>query len=167
MGEISAASEEQSLGIAQVNQTITQMDEVTQQNAALVEEATSAAHAMEDQARRLSEAVSAFTLNDGVLPGGQEGAAVGSMHVGEADCRENGQASPIYRLSERASIDYLDARRCFPAKQAGNRRFVVDRRLLLASDTPIDTTGYASSLLPATHVTSALARYQKVVSLSW
>ncbi|RWU17580.1 methyl-accepting chemotaxis protein, partial [Xanthomonas phaseoli] len=50
MGEISAASQEQSAGIEQVNLTVTQMDEATQQNAALVEEATAAARAMEEQA---------------------------------------------------------------------------------------------------------------------
>ncbi|WP_230941150.1 methyl-accepting chemotaxis protein, partial [Xanthomonas translucens] len=48
MGEISAASQEQYAGIEQVNQTVTQMDEATQQNAALVEEATAAARSMED-----------------------------------------------------------------------------------------------------------------------
>jgi methyl-accepting chemotaxis protein len=60
MAEISAASVEQSTGIEQVNQAITQMDEVTQQNAALVEEAAAAAEAMEEQARTLAEVVSVF-----------------------------------------------------------------------------------------------------------
>ncbi len=63
MAEISAASQEQSAGIEQVNQTITQMDETTQQNAALVEEATAAARAMEEQAHALSDAVSTFRLD--------------------------------------------------------------------------------------------------------
>ncbi len=62
MGEISAASQEQSAGIEQVNLTVTQMDEATQQNAALVEEATAAARAMEDQAGQLSDAVAIFKL---------------------------------------------------------------------------------------------------------
>ena len=60
MAEISAASQEQSAGIEQVNQTVTRMDETTQQNAALVEEATAAAHSMEQQAQALAEAVSLF-----------------------------------------------------------------------------------------------------------
>ncbi|WP_394694992.1 methyl-accepting chemotaxis protein [Pseudoxanthomonas japonensis] len=63
MAEISAASQEQSAGIEQVNQTITQMDEVTQQNAALVEEATAAARSMEEQAQALTESVSVFKLH--------------------------------------------------------------------------------------------------------
>ncbi len=63
MGEISAASAEQSSGIEQVNATVTQMDEVTQQNAALVEEASASARALEDQASALSGAVSRFRLS--------------------------------------------------------------------------------------------------------
>ncbi|GAE49250.1 methyl-accepting chemotaxis protein, partial [Xanthomonas arboricola pv. pruni str. MAFF 311562] len=63
MGEISAASQEQSAGIEQVNQTITHMDETTQQNAALVEEATAAARAMEEQAVQLTDAVAIFKID--------------------------------------------------------------------------------------------------------
>jgi methyl-accepting chemotaxis protein len=62
MAEITAASQEQSQGIEQVNQTITQMDEVTQQNAALVEEATASARALEEQAGGLAQSVSRFNL---------------------------------------------------------------------------------------------------------
>jgi methyl-accepting chemotaxis protein len=62
MAEISAASAEQSSGIEQVNLTITQMDEVTQQNAALVEEASAAARSLEEQAEGLAEAVGLFRL---------------------------------------------------------------------------------------------------------
>ncbi|KAB7771937.1 chemotaxis protein [Xanthomonas maliensis] len=68
MGEISAASQEQSSGIEQVNRTITQMDEATQQNAALVEEATAAARAMEEQAQQLSTAVAVFNLGKATAP---------------------------------------------------------------------------------------------------
>ncbi|WP_045736963.1 methyl-accepting chemotaxis protein [Xanthomonas sp. MUS 060] len=62
MGEIAAASQEQSAGIEQVNRTVAQMDESTQQNAALVEEATAAARSMEEQAGQLSQAVSLFKI---------------------------------------------------------------------------------------------------------
>ncbi|SOU01548.1 methyl-accepting chemotaxis protein [Xanthomonas arboricola pv. fragariae] len=65
MGEISAASQEQSAGIEQVNTTVTQMDETTQQNAALVEEATAAARSMEEQAVQLTQAVSVFKISEG------------------------------------------------------------------------------------------------------
>jgi methyl-accepting chemotaxis protein len=63
MSEISAASVEQSAGIEQVNTAITQMDDVTQQNAALVEEAAAAAEALREQAADLLAAVSAFKLD--------------------------------------------------------------------------------------------------------
>jgi methyl-accepting chemotaxis protein len=62
MGHISAASREQASGIAQVNQTIARMDETTQQNVALVEEASTAARALEDQAAQLTEAVEVFKV---------------------------------------------------------------------------------------------------------
>ncbi|MDX9707683.1 MAG: methyl-accepting chemotaxis protein, partial [Azospira sp.] len=62
MSDIAAASREQSSGIEQVGLAITQMDEVTQQNAALVEEAAAAAESLEEQARSLLGAVSVFRL---------------------------------------------------------------------------------------------------------
>lgn len=70
MGEITAASVEQSAGIAQVSQTIVQMDETTQQNAAMVEQAAAAAASMQQQAARLARAVSVFKLNQ--LAGGAD-----------------------------------------------------------------------------------------------
>jgi methyl-accepting chemotaxis protein len=64
MAEIAAASIEQSSGIDQVNQAVTQMDEVTQQNAALVEEAAAAAESLEEQANGLADSVSVFKLDN-------------------------------------------------------------------------------------------------------
>ena len=63
MGEIASASDEQSRGIDQVAIAVAEMDSVTQQNAALVEESATAAAALEDQAERLNQAVAAFRLN--------------------------------------------------------------------------------------------------------
>ena len=65
MGEITAASVEQSQGIEQVNQAVAKMDEMTQQNAALVEEAAAAAESLQDQADGLAQAVSVFKLASG------------------------------------------------------------------------------------------------------
>jgi len=65
MAEIAAASDEQSKGIQQVSMAVTEMDNVTQQNASLVEEASSAAASLEEQAARLTQAVSAFKLSAG------------------------------------------------------------------------------------------------------
>jgi methyl-accepting chemotaxis protein len=64
MSEITAASEEQSLGIEQVNEAINQMDEMTVQNAALVEQSAAAAQSMNDEAVVLSKAVAVFKLRD-------------------------------------------------------------------------------------------------------
>ena len=64
MSEITAASVEQSDGIEQVNLAITQMDEVTQQNAALVEEAAAAAESLEEQAQNLAVSVATFKVDD-------------------------------------------------------------------------------------------------------
>lgn len=63
VGEIAAASEEQTRGIEQINQAIVQIDEVTQRNAALVEQAAAEALALEEQARTLNDAVSVFKLD--------------------------------------------------------------------------------------------------------
>lgn len=63
IGEISAASDEQTAGIVQVNQAVTQMDAVTQQNAALVEESAAAAESLQSQAEDLEVSVSEFTLD--------------------------------------------------------------------------------------------------------
>jgi len=65
MSEIANASQEQSAGIAQVNQSIIEMDSMTQQNAALVEEAAAAAQSLQDQAGELARVVSIFKLVEG------------------------------------------------------------------------------------------------------
>ncbi|AJC22060.1 methyl-accepting chemotaxis protein [Pandoraea pulmonicola] len=91
MGEISAASAEQTGGIEQVNTAVMQMDQVTQQNAALVEEATAAAGSLEDQARHLREAVAVFRLagNDDAL----------SSNGGDAQTAANGQRGAVLNFA--------------------------------------------------------------------
>jgi len=75
MGEITAASEEQSRGIDQINQAVMDMDDVTQQNAALVEQAAAAAGSMQDQAAKLTQVVSVFKLNGSSALIGKQAAA--------------------------------------------------------------------------------------------
>ncbi len=102
MSEISAASVEQSQGIEQVNATITQLDEMTQQNAALVEQATAAASSMEEQARLLTHAVSVFRLRaaadaadaddaDADTAHGADNEVSADEHVAEAPQRKRGR----------------------------------------------------------------------------
>ncbi|MBB3227957.1 methyl-accepting chemotaxis protein [Luteibacter sp. Sphag1AF] len=68
VADIAAASQEQSSGVDQVNVAISQIDQVTQENAALVEEASAAAKSMQDQAAALSEQIAFFVVED-VVPG--------------------------------------------------------------------------------------------------
>ncbi len=67
VADISSASQEQATGIDEVNTAITQMDEVTQQNAALVEENTAAAQSMVEQARALEKLMSFFTIDESAV----------------------------------------------------------------------------------------------------
>jgi len=81
MGEISSASTEQSAGVAQVGEAITQMDKATQQNAALVEESAAAAESLKGQASRLLSSVAVFKLSkaeafDSPAPYAQSAAAI-------------------------------------------------------------------------------------------
>ncbi|GAA0579386.1 methyl-accepting chemotaxis protein [Halomonas salifodinae] len=79
INEIAAASQEQSEGIGQVNQAVTQMDQVTQQNAALVQEASAAAASLEEQAKRLEQAMVFFKLD------GNRGQATGRSRSGSPE----------------------------------------------------------------------------------
>lgn len=65
VGEISVASNEQSIGVGQVGEAVGQMDQVTQQNAALVEESAAAAESLRSQAQQLVKTVAVFKLSDG------------------------------------------------------------------------------------------------------
>ncbi|CUJ24095.1 methyl-accepting chemotaxis protein [Achromobacter sp. 2789STDY5608621] len=78
VGDIASASHEQVTGIDQVNTAVTQMDQVTQQNAALVEQAAAAAASLESQAQRLQQSVSTFRL-----PAGQQEYARPALPVRE------------------------------------------------------------------------------------
>jgi methyl-accepting chemotaxis protein len=65
MAEIASSSREQASGIEQVNKAITMMDDVTQQNAALVEEASAAAQALTEQASNLTQLISRYRVGEG------------------------------------------------------------------------------------------------------
>ncbi|CAM8635140.1 Tar Methyl-accepting chemotaxis protein [Comamonadaceae bacterium] len=77
MGEISTASQEQSVGIEEINRAISEMDEMTQKNAALVEQAAAAASSLQDQTQLLQKAVSIFKLEDEVPIGTSSHIAIG------------------------------------------------------------------------------------------
>jgi methyl-accepting chemotaxis protein len=98
IGEISAASAEQTAGIEQVNQAIAQMDETTQQNASLVEEAAAASEALQQQAGNLAQVVSVFKLNTA-------DAAADSAHVAATITRlPRKTPAPIVTRPERMPV---------------------------------------------------------------
>jgi hypothetical protein len=72
LAEISSATQEQNKGVAEVSQAVTQMDQVTQSNASLVEEAAAAAESLNRQAEVLVQAVSLFRLDAGCARGSAE-----------------------------------------------------------------------------------------------
>ncbi|MGB3740648.1 MAG: methyl-accepting chemotaxis protein, partial [Castellaniella sp.] len=74
MGEISAANREQTTGIEEINSAITQMDDVTRQNASLVEESAAAATSLQSQADTLAQLVATFKLGDQDTGAGQASA---------------------------------------------------------------------------------------------
>jgi uncharacterized phage infection (PIP) family protein YhgE len=97
MAEIMAASQEQTAGIEQVNQAVGQMDQVTQQNAALVEEAAAAAQSLQEQADKLAKEVSVFRVD------GSQRHAVPGDRPAQAKAAAVAAASPIRLNSPRAS----------------------------------------------------------------
>ncbi|MEC5408789.1 methyl-accepting chemotaxis protein [Paraburkholderia sp. MPAMCS5] len=128
MSEIAAASSEQSRGIEQINLAITQMDNVTQQNAALVEEAAAASRSMEDQGQQLSEAVAFFQIVDGWGGDGRTG-GVGAGGVGAGGVR--GVTSPVVRAKPLAAAIRAVAVST-PAREAAPARSTVKAKALPA-----------------------------------
>jgi len=107
MGEIAAASEEQSRGIDQVSQAVTQMDQMTQQNAALVEEASAATHSMHDQAGRLKSGVETFKFakhGSQVSSGSRLSAAVSASATARSERR-----APVKSQTTAAARDVKSA----------------------------------------------------------
>ncbi|HJV50017.1 MAG TPA: methyl-accepting chemotaxis protein [Noviherbaspirillum sp.] len=98
MGEIAAASDEQTSGIEQINQAVAQMDQVTQQNAALVEEAAAASQSMREQAATLAQAVSVFKLD------ARHAAAVAAQSPAAAVAPAASAAVPRLRQAARAQV---------------------------------------------------------------
>ncbi len=97
IADISAAAQEQSSGIEQINQAVLQMDEGTQQNAALVEEASAAARSLEQQSGQLVQTVSAFRLDT------DAGVDRAVAAIGRAAPTVSGKAAPAHAASARTA----------------------------------------------------------------
>jgi len=111
IGEIAAASIEQSSGIDQVNSAVTQMDEVTQQNAALVEQAAAAAESLMEQAEEMNAAVGVFKLS------GQSTGVAAKRNLNVVSGQSGGVKKFSFREAEQAHarwkmrlVDYMHGR---------------------------------------------------------
>jgi methyl-accepting chemotaxis protein len=112
ISEIAAASTEQTTGIEQINQAVMEMDHVTQQNAALVEEAAAAAGSMQDQAANLAHVVSVFKI-DGVLT-----AVAPTRHARPATKSANAGKLPVSHNALRAPSNVKSLKRLASAAVA-------------------------------------------------
>ncbi|BCX51807.1 MULTISPECIES: methyl-accepting chemotaxis protein [Comamonas] len=121
MGEISAASQEQSQGLAQVGEAATQMDQTTQQNAALVEEMAAAASSLNHQARSLVDAVAVFKLSEEIK---RSGSTMAMTHTSVSRQKTAANLSKP-RQEPLASIKPIVERR--PATIAGTQRSTRDK----------------------------------------
>ncbi|MBK4771436.1 MAG: methyl-accepting chemotaxis protein II, partial [Pantoea sp. Morm] len=95
MGEIASASDEQSRGIDQVGQAVTEMDRVTQQNASLVEESAAAAASLEEQASRLSQSVAVFRIPRGAQPASSTGVRHPQIAPPQASAPRKALTAPV------------------------------------------------------------------------
>jgi methyl-accepting chemotaxis protein len=100
VAEIAAASREQSAGIEQVNRAVVQMDELTQQNAALVEQATAASQAMAGQVRELNDMLAHYEV-------GAQGAAAGAVRTASEPAPSNARPEP--RRAAGAGGEWIEA----------------------------------------------------------
>ncbi|CDM25887.1 Methyl-accepting chemotaxis protein I (serine chemoreceptor protein) [Castellaniella defragrans 65Phen] len=112
MGEISAASREQTTGIEEINAAVTQMDDVTRQNASLVEESAAAASSLQEQADTLARLVATFTLSQSDAAGAQGGAHARARTGAQAGAQAGARAAQ----AEAAAAGAGAARAAQPAR---------------------------------------------------
>jgi methyl-accepting chemotaxis protein len=103
IGEITAATQEQASGLGQINQAISQMDQVTQQNAALVEEAAASSHAMQEQAGQLAQLVSQFKLDERFVAAAPAAKVAPRAPAMPSSRQQRAAAQPAPRLAARTT----------------------------------------------------------------
>ncbi|HEY9027596.1 MAG TPA: methyl-accepting chemotaxis protein, partial [Burkholderiaceae bacterium] len=103
IGEISAAALEQSQGIGQVNEAVTRLDQMTQQNAALVEESAAAAESLKEQAHRMTTVVAGYRVDSamdiGFAPAAHQAAATKAIAKAAAPAAPVAKAKPAVKLA--------------------------------------------------------------------
>jgi len=140
VAEMAAAAREQASGIEQVNKAILQMDQVTQQNAALVEETAAASHAMGDQARELQQLMGFFTLEEsGSAPAGRRKTLDSAVRRIEPN-PSRPAVSPASAPAEKPHSDIQPKRSMQPriANASGKTAFIEWTEALSVGDTAID-----------------------------
>jgi methyl-accepting chemotaxis protein I, serine sensor receptor len=145
MGEISAASEEQSGGIEQVNRAVTQMDNVTQQNAALVEQSAAAAGSLEDQTRALKDVLATWKI---------EGGETGTRVTAVATLKATTSGAVRARTPVKPTLAAKAAPRRLADRPAATRRPVLTSPAKLAGSKDFHA---AVPQLPAARAESAVA----------
>lgn len=129
MADISASVIEQTGGVEQVNQALTQMDEITQQNAALVEEAAASVASLEDQAHALHRSVSVFKLSDGDTDSLEELREVFESNIPRMESKT---FRPTSHQAVRTSLKNRGESRAITSPAA--RPKVADRKLMAADE---------------------------------
>jgi methyl-accepting chemotaxis protein len=126
MGEISAASNEQAVGVSQVGEAVTQMDQATQQNAALVEQMAAAASSLKTQAGEMVETVAVFKVggNDGVL---------------KTKVRSAAPVSTSFKGAERRTVKPRPAKPKQPPAPAASKSIALPKGKVLAKAAPVAT----------------------------
>jgi methyl-accepting chemotaxis protein len=143
IGEITAAASEQSSELGQVNTAITQLEQMTQQNAALVEESAAAAESLREQAGRLSELVAAFRTVD--MPGQQRGAT--RQFGAQVQVTTHGQA-----ITQAQAITQSVLHRVRTGSAAGaSRRAGAARTVAMAAGRPAPPSAVVAAKPPDSH----------------
>jgi methyl-accepting chemotaxis protein len=120
IGEISAAAGEQSSGIGQINGAVTQLDQMTQQNAALVEQSTAAAESLQEQARQLAAALGGFQLGAtaGSSPRAAAHAVIAQVAAKAPPAPRAAAAAPVAKPAPAKAVAVPAAKNTSPAKAA-------------------------------------------------
>ncbi|MBV5293531.1 MAG: HAMP domain-containing protein [Curvibacter lanceolatus] len=119
IGEITASSDEQRSGISQVNAAVGQLDQMTQQNAALVEESAAAAASLRDQAQRLTEVVAVFNLGQGHAPAARSLAQAPRASAAPAPAALRSAPRPSLSASKAPAPASSSPRAALPSATAG------------------------------------------------
>jgi len=153
MIDISTSSKEQSQGIGQANEAITYMDGVTQQNAALVEEAAAAAGSLLDEAKQLVDTISVFKLDEGALNSARDTKVTQFQNKKESlvNMQKISAAKKLAMVSERPTVILNDRFRTRPTATMGTKRANANLKIIVPQQ-PTGSRAIADNLPPQSSV---------------